>query len=53
MILFGLVQECMGLMMIVSGVLYGRSFQGCTLGGIRLGVFGDFNTIRFPSEIWL
>ena len=38
MILYGLVQECMVLMMIVSRVLYGMSFQGCTLGGIRHGV---------------
>ena len=38
MILYGLVQECMGLMMIVSGVLYGRSLQGCSPGGIQHGV---------------
>ena len=30
--------ECMGLMMIVSGVLYGRSLQGCIPGGIQHGV---------------
>ena len=30
--------ECMGLMMIVSGVLYGRSLQGCILGEIQHGV---------------
>ena len=39
MILFGHVQECMGLMRILSGVLYGKNSQGCTPGGIRLGVF--------------
>ena len=39
MILFGLVLECMGLMMIISGVLCGKNFQGCILGGIRHGVF--------------
>ena len=38
MILFGHVQECMVLMMIVIRVLCGRSSQGCTLGGIRHGV---------------
>ena len=38
MILYGLVQECMGLMMIVNGVLYGRNLQGCTPGGIHHGV---------------
>ena len=30
--------ECMGLMMIVSGLLYGRSLQGCTTGGIQHGL---------------
>ena len=39
MILYGLVQECMGLMRIISGVLYGKNFQECTPGGIRLDVF--------------
>ena len=39
MILFRLVLECMGLMRIISGVLCGKNFQGCTPGGIRLGVF--------------
>ena len=39
MILFGHVQECMGLMRILSGVLCGKNSQGCTPGGIRLGVF--------------
>ena len=39
MILFGLVQECMGLMRILSGVLCGKNSQGCTPGGIRHGVF--------------
>ena len=39
MILFGLVQECMGLMRILNGVLCGKSSQGCTPGGIRLDVF--------------
>ena len=38
MILFGLVLECMGLMRIISGVLCGKNFEGCTLGGIRHGV---------------
>ena len=38
MILYGLVQECMVLMMIANGVLCGRSSQGCTLGGIQHGV---------------
>ena len=38
MILYGLVQECMVLMMIVSRVLSRGSLQGCTLGGIRHGV---------------
>ena len=39
MILFGHVQECMGLMRILSRVLCGKNSQGCTPGGIRLGVF--------------
>ena len=39
MILYGLVQECMGLMRIISGVLCGKNFQECTASGIRLGVF--------------
>ena len=39
MILYGLVQECMGLMRIISGVLYGKNFQECTPGGIGLDVF--------------
>ena len=34
MILYGHVQECMVLMMIVSKVPCGSSLQGCTLGGI-------------------
>ena len=39
MILFGHDQECMGLMRILSRVLCGKNSQGCTPGGIRLGVF--------------
>ena len=39
MILFRLVQECMGLMRILNGVLCGKNSQGCTPGGIRHGVF--------------
>ena len=42
MILYGLVQECMGLMRIISGVLCGKNFQECTASGIRLGVFLGF-----------
>ena len=38
----------MGLMRIVSGVLCGKNFQECTLGGIRLGVFLG---ISIPSDI--
>ena len=48
MILYGLVHECMGLMMIVSRVLCGRSLQECTLGGIRYGVFSG---ISIPFDI--
>ena len=39
MILYGFVQECMGLMRIVSRVLYGKNFQECTPSGVHLGVF--------------
>ena len=43
MILFELVQECMGLMKIVSGVLCGKNSQECTPDGMCLGVLlGDF-----------
>ena len=38
MILYGHVQGYLVLMMIANGVLYGRSSQGCTLGGIQHGV---------------
>ena len=34
MIFYGLVQECMGLMRILSKVLCGKNSQGCTPGGI-------------------
>ena len=38
-----LVQECMGLMKIVSGVLCGKNSQECTPDGMCLGVLlGDF-----------
>ena len=39
MILYGLVQECMGLMRILNEVLCGKNSQGCTPGGIQHGVF--------------
>ena len=39
MILYGRVQECKTLIRILNGVLSGKSLQGCTLGGIRHGVF--------------
>ena len=39
MILYGHVQKCMVLVMIANEELCGRSSQGCTLGGIQLGVF--------------
>ena len=48
MILYGHLQECMVLMMIVSGVLCGRSLQECTPGGIRYGVFSG---ISIPFDI--
>ena len=48
MILYGFVQECMGLMRIVSGVLCGKHFQECTPGGVHLGVFLG---ISIPSDI--
>ena len=35
MILYGLVQECMVLMMIVNRVLYGMSFQGTKLSSLN------------------
>ena len=38
MILYGLAQECMGLMIIVSEVIYGSSLLGCTPGGIQHGL---------------
>ena len=33
MVLFGLVQVCMALMMMIRGLLCGRSCQGCVIGG--------------------
>ena len=39
MILYGLVQECMGLMRITSEMRCGKNLLECTPGGIRLGVF--------------
>ena len=39
MILYGLVHDCMVLMLIANGVRCGRSSQGYTLGGIQPGVF--------------
>ena len=39
MILYGLVQECMGLMRILNEVLCGKNSQECTPGGIQHGVF--------------
>ena len=39
MILYGLVQECMGPIRILNGVLCGKNSQGCTPGGIRHDVF--------------
>ena len=34
----GLVQVCMVLMTMVSGILYGRSYPKCVLAGLWLGV---------------
>ena len=48
MILYRFVQECMGLMRIVSGVLCGKNFQESTPGGVHLGVF---LRISIPSDI--
>ena len=48
MILYELVQECMGLMTILNEVLCGKNSQGCTPGGIRHGVFLG---ISIPSNI--
>ena len=50
MILFGLVQECMGLMRIVSGVLCGKNSQECTLGGMCLSVLLGIS-ISFDTQV--